>query len=129
MSYYTTLVLCLGPTFSPTCCTIVHSSHESHHALARFRGTLHLFIVSFRLIRDCARTPRLVRIIAVLISYRNHIISSHVVPPSCYLSHSRPCSHSPSPHTHTHTLSLSLPFSLLRPRIPFWDRDPPWTYQ
>src|SRR6266850_2737596 len=33
--------------------------------------------------------------------------------------------------THTHTLSLSLPSPppLLRPRFPFWDRDPPWITQ
>src|SRR6266850_15895 len=41
MSYYLTSVLHLGPVFSPACCTIVHSSHKSHHALAWFQGTLH----------------------------------------------------------------------------------------
>src|SRR6267142_3430595 len=117
MSYYTTLVLCLGPAFSPTRRAIVHSSHKSCHTLTWFWGTLHLFIVSFRLICDRARTLQLVRIIAILILYRNHIILSRIVPPSCYLSRLQPCSHSPSPHTHT--LSLSLPsLFLLRPCIP-----------
>src|SRR6267142_4916823 len=113
MSYYMTSVLRLGPAFSPARRAIVHLSHESHHALAQFRGTLHLFIVLFHLICDCACTLHLIRIIAVLISYRNHIISSRVIPPSHYLSRLRRCSHSLSPHTHTHTLSLPSLFSFV----------------
>ena len=109
MSYYTTSVLRLGPAFSPARRAIVHSSHESHHALARFRGTLHRSIVSFSSrSRPCSH------------------FSFHLVPPrskptsssQSYSSHivSFPRSTAPRYPTltarvracNTHTLSLSL---------------------
>jgi len=122
MSYYMTLVLHLGPAFSPACHAVIHSSHESHHVLAQFWGTLHHSIVLFsscswpcshflfHLIPPCSKLTLLLQ------SYSSHIVSFlHSTAPH-YLTLTA-CVH--ARNTHTHTLSLFSPHLFCTLAFPF----------
>ena len=115
-----------APPYSPARRAIVHSSHESRHALARFRGTFisFLHLVSSRS-RPCSHHQFHSKPTSPSQSPSYCIVPRRTAPASPIPSRSRPCAH----HTHTHTLSLSFSLPLLRPRVPLWDRDPPWITQ
>src|SRR6266850_5420957 len=72
-------------TFSHPLCNI-HPSHKSHHMLAWFWAPLPLFIISYRLIRNCACNCHLVSI--TLPSYLSSIVLYHIISRRIYL-HSR----------------------------------------